>query len=548
VVFHNYRRINLARTRSLAIFPQIEIKDIIEEKINRMVEHKNLEELRKTALQSGGIVQIEKQHAKGKLTARERIDILLDDGTFNETGLFVTHRATGLGMEQSHPFTDGVITGWGKIDGRLVYVYAQDFTIMGGSLGENHGKKIAKLLDLAYQNGAPIIGLNDSGGARIQEGVDSLASYGDIFLRNTRASGVIPQISVILGPCAGGAVYSPAITDFVFMVDRNAYMFITGPDVVRAVTHEDVDFDTLGNANVHHSKSGVAHFTAPDETTLLAQVRNLLSYLPSNNLTPPPFVPTGDDPNRFITEIGQIVPEDPLVSYDIHRVIESLVDEGEFLEVQSGYAANLVIGFARMNGNPVGIIANQPEYLAGVLDINSSDKGARFIRFCDAFHIPLVTLVDTPGFLPGVEQEHGGVIRHGAKMIYAYAEASVPKVSIILRKAYGGAYIVMSSKHLLGDMNFAWPHAEIAVMGPEGAVQIIFRKELANASDPQQAKARKTEEYRKEFANPYIAASRGYIDDVILPEESRVRIIAALESLRDKRQPTPPRKHGNIPL
>jgi acetyl-CoA carboxylase carboxyltransferase component len=507
-----------------------------------------LEKMHQAALAGGGETQIEKQHAKGKKTARERLALLLDPGTFCETDMYVTHRATGFGMENSHPLTDGVVTGWGKIEGRLVYVFAQDFTVQGGSLGETHGRKIAKLMDLAYQNGAPLIGLNDSGGARIQEGVDALAAYGEIFFRNMRASGVIPQISVILGPCAGGAVYSPALTDFVFMVEKNAYMFITGPEVVRKVTHENVDFATLGDATVHNTKSGVAHFTAADEESLLSQVRLLLAYLPSNNLTPPPYAAPGDDPQRPTPELEQMVPLDPQRPYDVHEVITTLVDDGEFLEVQPDYARNLVTGFARLDGYPLGIVANQAEYLAGVLDINSSDKGARFIRFCDAFHIPLVTLVDTPGFLPGMDQEHGGVIRHGAKMIYAYAEATVPKVSIILRKAYGGAYIVMSSKHLQGDLNFAWPNAEIAVMGPDGAVNIIFRKELAAAADPQAEQARLIEQYRHEFANPFIAASRGYIDDVIQPVESRFRLIAALESLRDKRGPTSSRKHGNIPL
>lgn len=507
-----------------------------------------LDAMRDKALLGGGEVAIEKQHARGKKTARERIEMLLDKDTFVETDMFVTHRATGFNMEKNHPLTDGVVTGWGKIEGRTVYVFAQDFTVMGGSLGESHGRKIAKLMDLAYQNGAPLVGLNDSGGARIQEGVDSLAAYGEIFYRNTRASGVIPQISVIMGPCAGGAVYSPGITDFVFMTESNAYMFITGPEVIKAVTHEDVDFDTLGSAGVHHGKSGVAHFTSPDEESLLAQVRYLLSFLPSNNLTPPPFVPSNDDPRRLVPELERIVPSDPQSAYDVREVIEAIVDDGEFLEVQSDYARNLVVGFARLDGHPVGVVANQPEFLAGVLDINASDKGARFIRFCDAFHIPLVTLVDTPGFLPGTEQEHNGIIRHGAKMIYAYSEATVPKVTIILRKAYGGAYIVMSSKHLRSDLNFAWPTAEIAVMGPDGAVSIVFRREIEAAADPAAAKAEKTLQYRQELANPYIAASRGYLDDVIHPAESRLRLIAALDSLREKRQPTPPRKHGNIPL
>ena len=507
-----------------------------------------LETMRTKALLGGGETAIEKQHAKKKLTARERIEQLLDKDTFNETDMFVTHRAVGLGMEKSHPLTDGVVTGWGKIEGRTVYVFAQDFTVMGGSLGEAHGRKIAKLMDLAYQNGAPLIGLNDSGGARIQEGVDSLAAYGEIFYRNTRASGVIPQISVILGPCAGGAVYSPGITDFVFMSEHNAYMFITGPEVIRAVTHEDVDFDTLGSAGVHHEKSGVAHFTAPDEETTLNQVRYLLSFLPANNMTAAPYLPSSDDPRRSVPELEEIVPGDPQSPYDVRQVIETLMDDGEFLEVQPDYARNIVVGFGRLDGHTVGIVANQPDYLAGVLDINASDKGARFIRFCDSFHIPLVTLVDTPGFLPGTEQEHNGIIRHGAKMIYAYAEATVQKVTIIMRNANGGAYIVMSSKHLRSDLNFAWPNAEIAVMGPEGAVSIVFRKDIEAAADPAAVRAEKTQQYRQELANPYIAASRGYLDDVIQPTESRVRLIAALESLREKRQSTPARKHGNIPL
>ncbi|NMC78828.1 MAG: acyl-CoA carboxylase subunit beta [Chloroflexi bacterium] len=507
-----------------------------------------LETMRAEAQLGGGPSQIEKQHAKGKKTARERLESLLDEGTFVETDMFVQHRASGFGLEEKRPLTDGVVTGWGKIDGRLVYVYAQDFTILGGSLGESHGLKIARLMDLAYQNGMPLIGLNDSGGARIQEGVDALAAYGEIFYRNTRASGVIPQISVILGPCAGGAVYSPAITDFIFMVEKTAYMFITGPEVVKAVTHEDVDSETLGGASVHRSRSGVAHFTAPDEEMLLAQVRQLLSYLPSNNLTPPPYMVPGDDPQRLTPELEEIVPENPQRPYDVHAVIECIADDGEFFEVHSEYAHNLLVGFARLDGYPVGIVANQPDHLAGVLDIDASDKGARFIRFCDSFHIPLVTLVDTPGFLPGIEQEHGGVIRHGAKMIYAYAEATVPKVALILRKAYGGAYIVMSSKHLRSDLNYAWPSAEIAVMGPEGAVQIVFRKELAAASDPETTRTELTTRYREELANPYIAASHGYLDDVIVPAESRVRLIAALESLRNKRQATSSRKHGNLPL
>jgi acetyl-CoA carboxylase carboxyltransferase component len=504
--------------------------------------------MRETARLGGGEARIVQQHAKGKRTARERIAALVDTDTFVEIGAFVKHRATGFGLEASHPWGDGVVTGLGKIDGRPVYIFAQDFTVLGGSVGEAHGRKIAHVLDLATQNGVPLIGLNDSGGARIQEGVDALAAYGDIFFRNVRASGVIPQLSVIMGPCAGGAVYSPAITDFVFMVDEMAHMFITGPEVIRTVTHEDVDFDSLGGSEVHSTRSGVAHFVAADEDAVLAQVRWLLSFLPPNNLSPPPYVPSEDDRLRPTPELADIVPVDAQQPYDAREVIEVLVDDGEFLEVHAEYAPNLVIGFARMDGHPVGIVANQPEYLAGVLDINASDKGARFIRFCDAFHIPLVTLVDTPGFLPGADQEHGGIIRHGAKMIFAYAEATVPKVSLILRKAYGGAYIVMSSKHLAGDVNLAWPNAEIAVMGPESAVNVVFRKDLANASDPATVSADLTRHYREDLATPFVAASRGYLDDVIDPAESRARFVAALEMLREKRQTTPKRKHGNIPL
>ncbi|MGD0749930.1 MAG: acyl-CoA carboxylase subunit beta [Anaerolineales bacterium] len=507
-----------------------------------------LEKIRTEASSGGGEARIAAQHAKNKLTARERIEQLIDPGTFQEIGMFVTHRASGLGMEKTHPFTDGVVTGWGKVDGRIVYIFAQDFTIMGGSVGEAHGMKIANLLDMARQSGAPVIGLNDSGGARIQEGVEALAGYGQIFYRNVQASGVVPQISVILGPCAGGAVYSPAITDFIFMVEKTAHMFITGPEVVKAVTHQEVSFDQLGGAAIHRELSGVAHFTAPDEETLLSNVRWLLSFLPANNLTPPPYLPPSDDPQRTLPEMAEIVPADPQQPYDVRSVIEALVDGREFLEVQSEYAANLVIGFARMDGYPVGIVANQPLHLAGVLDINSSDKGARFIRFCDAFHIPLVTLVDTPGFLPGTDQEYGGVIRHGAKLAYAYSEATVAKVTLVLRKAYGGAYIVMGSKHLGGDYNLAWTSAEIAVMGPEGAVSIVFSKDIAAAENPAAERDKLIRNYRAEFATPLIAASRGYLDDVIDPSESRLRVIRALEALREKRQNTPSRKHGNIPL
>jgi acetyl-CoA carboxylase carboxyltransferase component len=451
-------------------------------------------------------------------------------------------------MDKAHPLTDGVVTGWGKIDDRTVFLYAQDFTVLGGSLGESHGLKIARLMDMAYQCGAPLIGINDSGGARIQEGVDSLAAYGEIFYRNMRASGVIPQISVILGPCAGGAVYSPAITDFIFMAESNAYMFITGPEVIKTVTGEEVDFETLGGAEVHAQRSGVAHFTAPDETSVLLNVRSLLSFLPQNNLTPPPYRTTSDRAGRRVDRLSEIVPLDPQKPYDMRDVISEIVDDGDFLEVQPEYAANLVVCFARMDGHPVGIVANQPANLAGVLDINAADKGARFIRFCDAFHIPIVTLVDTPGFLPGTDQEYGGVIRHGAKLIFAYAEATVPKISIILRKAYGGAYIVMSSKHLHGDTNYAWPNAEIAVMGPEGAVQVVYRKEIDAADDPAEVKTKLVQAYREDLATPLVAAARGYLNEVIQPGESRLRIIAALDVMRDKRAATSTRKHTNIPL
>ncbi|HKJ28444.1 MAG TPA: acyl-CoA carboxylase subunit beta [Anaerolineales bacterium] len=515
-----------------------------------MTKDLKFEEIKQQAEMGGGQKRIDAQHAKGKKTARERIELLLDSGTFIETDLFVT--AIGqpsMNGQIPENFTDGVVTGWGKINDRLVYVFAQDFTIMGGSLGESHGLKIARLVELAHQNGAPVIGLNDSGGARIQEGVDSLAACGEIFTQNVRASGIIPQISVIMGPCAGAAVYSPALTDFIFMQEENAYMFLTGPDVVRTVTHEDVDSNTLGGPGVHAGQSGVAHFVSPDEESVLMQVRLLLSYLPSNNLTPPPYLDAGDDPRRLTPALESIVPAEENQPYDVKTVIAEIVDGGRFMEVQEEYAQNIVVGFARMDGNSVGIIANQPMVLAGVLDIDASDKAARFIRFCDSFHIPLVTLVDTPGFLPGTQQEAGGVIRHGAKMIFAYAEATVPKVSLILRKAFGGAYIVMSSKHLKGDLNFAWPQSNIAVMGPEGAVNILHRRELAKAGEKADAvRADKLTAYKEKFANPYLAASRGYINSVIPPAETRLRIISALEALQDKRQPTSARKHGNIPL
>jgi acetyl-CoA carboxylase carboxyltransferase component len=507
-----------------------------------------LDAIRAAACLGGGEDRIAKQHALGKQTARERITSLVDPGTFGEIGAFVTHRASGFGMQNTHPWGDGVVTGTGKIDGRPVAIYAQDFTVMGGSLGEAHGLKIARIIEIAQRNGIPLVGLNDSGGARIQEGVDSLAAYGEVFFQNVQASGVVPQISVIMGPCAGGAVYSPAITDFVFMVGETSHMFVTGPEVIKTVTREEIDLETLGGAAVHGSRSGVAHFTAADEDAVMALVRWLLSYLPSNNLVPPPAIVPVDDPLRLTPEMEDIVPDDPQQPYDVHKVIEVLVDDGEFLEVQRTYAENIVVGFARMNGHSTGIIANQPAHFAGVLDINASDKGARFVRFCDCFHIPIVTLVDTPGFLPGSDQEHDGIIRHGAKLIYAYAEATVPKTSIVLRKAYGGAYIVMSSRNLRSDRNLAWPEAQIAVMGAEGAVNIVFRKDLAKEADPDAKRAELVTHFRENFANPFVAASRGLIDDIIKPVESRARVIQALESLKDKRAETPKRKHGNIPL
>lgn len=507
-----------------------------------------LEKLRKQSKMGGGEDRIEKHHQKGRLTARERIDILLDSGSFREIDAFSVHRTHEFGLDEKKILTDGVVTGWGTIDGRLVYVFAQDFTVFGGSLGEVHAEKIVKLQDMAIKNGAPIIGLNDSGGARIQEGVVSLGGYAEIFLRNTLASGVIPQISVIMGPCAGGAVYSPAITDFIFMVRNSSYMFITGPNVVKTVTHEDVSFEELGGADIHAEASGVCHFAPDSEADAMFMVQKLLKYLPQNNMEDPLFIPNGDDPLRREDQLNEIIPDDPSKPYDIKTVIQLIVDNGEFLEVQEAYAQNIVIGFARLGGHSIGIIANQPAVLAGVLDIDSSEKAARFVRFCDSFNIPILTFVDVPGFLPGTDQEHGGIIRSGAKLLYAYCEATVPKLTVITRKAYGGAYDVMSSKHIRGDVNFAWPSAEIAVMGPEGAVNIIFRKEIEAADDPEKRKAELVEEYRQRFANPYIAASRGYIDDVIEPKETRPRLINALEMLANKRDNNPPKKHGCIPL
>ncbi len=500
------------------------------------------------AEQGGGPARIAQQHAKGKLTARERLDLLLDEGSFVELDRFVTHRATDFGLADQQFPGDGVVTGYGRIDGRLVYVYSQDFTVFGGSLSETHAQKICKVMDLALRNGAPVIGLSDSGGARIQEGVASLGGYADIFLRNTLASGVVPQISAVLGPCAGGAVYSPAITDFVFMVRGVSYMFVTGPSVVKTVTHEDVSFEDLGGADVHADTSGIAHGVFGSEPECLAAIRELSGFLPANNLDPPPMRAAADPDDRREESLLRVIPDAPATPYDMHDVIRAVVDDGSFFEIHAGYARNIVVGFSRLGGMPVGVIANQPAVLAGVLDINASVKAARFIRFCDAFNIPLVTFVDVPGFLPGTAQEHGGIIRHGAKLLYAYCEATVPKLTVITRKAYGGAYDVMSSKHIRGDLNLAWPTAEIAVMGPKGAAEILFRDEIATAADPAAMMQQRIDEYTRTFANPYKAAARGFIDDVIDPRDTRPRLIDALRMLATKRDVNPKKKHGNIPL
>jgi propionyl-CoA carboxylase beta chain len=500
------------------------------------------------AEQGGGATRIAQQHKKGKLTARERLDLLLDEGSFVELDRFVTHRATDFGLANERYPGDGVVTGYGRIDGRPVYVFSQDFTVFGGSLSEAHAEKICKVMDLAVRNGSPVIGLNDSGGARIQEGVVSLGAYADIFLRNTLASGVIPQLSAILGPCAGGAVYSPAITDFTFMVRGVSYMFVTGPNVVRTVTHEEVTFEQLGGADVHGSTSGVSHFTCDTEPECLQAMRELVAFLPLNNLDEPPVRPTGDPDDRRDEALLDVIPDSASKPYDMHEVIRHVVDEGAFLEVHRGYADNILVGFARLGGRPVGIVANQPAVLAGVLDIAASGKAARFIRFCDCFNLPVLTFVDVPGFLPGVGQEHGGIIRHGAKLLYAYCEATVPKLTVITRKAYGGAYDVMSSKHIRGDINLAWPTAEIAVMGPKGAVEILFKDEIARAADPAAALQQRSDEYTAKFANPFAAAGRGYVDDVIDPRDTRPRLIDALRILATKRDRNPPKKHGNIPL
>jgi acetyl-CoA carboxylase carboxyltransferase component len=507
-----------------------------------------LHDIKAAARLGGGQKRIETQHQKGKLTARERLDLLLDPGTFNELDMFVTHRSTDFGLDEQKFLGDGVVTGYGQVDGRLVYVFSQDFTVFGGSLSEAHAEKICKVMDLAMKNGAPVIGLNDSGGARIQEGVVSLGAYADIFLRNTLASGVIPQISAIMGPCAGGAVYSPAITDFIFMVEKTSYMFVTGPNVVKAVTHEDVTFEDLGGARVHNTNSGVAHFSCPGEPDCIRMIRQLLSYLPANNLEDPPRIQPGDPATRSEEALDSIIPDSPNKPYDMKAVIQHIVDERDFFEVQEHFAQNILVGFARLNGRPVGIVAQQPRALAGVLDINASDKAARFVRFCDCFNIPIITFVDVPGFLPGTTQEHNGIIRHGAKLLYSYCEATVPKITVITRKAYGGAYDVMSSKHVRGDINYAWPTAEIAVMGADAAVNILFKDEIEKADDPEQRRKELIAEYMEKFNNPYIAASRGYIDEIIEPRNTRLKLINALEMLKNKRDSNPPKKHGNIPL
>jgi propionyl-CoA carboxylase beta chain len=510
-----------------------------------------LEELRKRrqeAYLGGGEARIKKLHESGRLTARERINLLFDPGTFQEVGVFVTHRSHDFGMADQRITGDGVVAGYGKINGRLTYAFAQDFTVFGGTLSEANAEKICRLMDQALENGAPIIGLNDSGGARIQEGVASLGGYAEIFLRNTLASGVVPQISAIMGPCAGGAVYSPAITDFILMVEHTSHMFVTGPNVIKMVTNEEVTFEELGGAKTHNERSGVAHFMAPNDQDCLAQIRRLLTFLPQNNLDEPARAATKDDANRSDDALNSIVPDNPKAPYDITGVIKRVVDDEDFLEIQPLYAANIVIGFGRLNGRVVGIVANQPKVLAGVLDIKSSIKGARFVRFCDAFNIPIVTFEDVPGFLPGTEQEYGGIIKHGAKLLFAYCEATVPKITVITRKAYGGAYDVMSSKHIRADYNVAWPTAELAVMGAEGAVNILNRKEIQAAKNNDALRKKLIAEYNERFANPYIAAELGYVDDVIEPKDTRPRIIAALESLVNKRQSLPPKKHGNLPL
>lgn len=510
-----------------------------------------LEELRRrdvAAEEGGGAERRRKQHAGGKLSARERIELLVDPGTFEELDKFVMHRCDEFGMDKQRIPGDAIVSGYGRVDGRLIYVFAQDFTVFGGSLSEANAEKICKVMDLAVKNGAPIIGLNDSGGARIQEGVMSLKGYADVFLRNTLASGVIPQISAIMGPCAGGAVYSPAITDFIFMTQQTSYMFVTGPDVIRTVTHEEVTKEELGGALTHNTTSGVAHFVAGDDRECLAMIRELLSFVPSNNLDDPPRRNSRDPVERGEERLNHLIPADPLQPYDMKELIGLVVDDNYFFEVQEHFARNIVVGFARLGGQPVGVVANQPAVLAGVLDINASDKAARFVRFCDCFNIPLITFEDVPGFLPGTQQEFGGIIRHGAKLLYAFAEATVPKITVITRKAYGGAYCVMASKHIRTDVNYAYPTAEIAVMGPEGAVNIVYRRELGAAKDAEAERTRRVQEFRERYANPWIAAERGWIDAVIEPRLTRSKLIAALQMLENKRDTNPPKKHGNIPL
>ena len=509
---------------------------------------KHLHDLRKKSKQGGGKERIERQHKAGKLTARERIDLLLDPNSFQEIDPFVTHRIYDFGMEKNKIMGDGVITGHGKINGRPTYVFSQDFTAYGGTLSLAHAEKICKIMDMAKKMGIPLIGLNDSGGARIQEGVVSLAGYAEVFWRNVQVSGVIPQISAVMGPCAGGAVYSPALTDFIFMVDKTSYMFITGPDVVRSVTHEDVTFDGLGGARIHAEKSGVAHFIMENDEECLNEIRKLFDYLPSNNMEDPPRLESTDDPQRMDEELNGIVPQNPNQPYEMKEVIRRVVDEESFFELHKNYAQNIIVGFARLDGRVVGIVAQEPSVLAGCLDIDSSIKGGRFVRFCDAFNIPLIIFEDVPGFLPGVAQEHGGIIKQGAKLLYALCEATVPRITVVTRKSYGGAYCVLSSKQIRGDLNFAWPTAEIAVMGSEGAINIIYRRELKNAKDPEKLRRKLIDEYREKFANPYVAASRGYVDDVIEPRETRPKLIAGLELLENKRDKLPSKKHGNIPL
>ena len=508
----------------------------------------DLEKRREEARLGGGTERIAQQHERGKLTARERLDILLDDGSFQEVGTFVRHQVRDFGLEERRPYGDGVVTGFGTIDGRLVYVYSQDFTVFGGSLGLAHARKVTRLMHLALENGAPIIGLNDSGGARIQEGVDSLGGYAEIFLLNTMASGVVPQLSAVLGPCAGGAVYSPAITDFVFMAKNTSYMFVTGPNVVKTVTQEEVTAEELGGARTHTEKSGVAHMACENEVECLHRIRELFCFIPQNCEDSPPFVPTDDPPDRMDEALNDIVPEHPNKPYDMLEVIRALVDERNFFEIHAEFAPNLLVGFARLGGQSIGVVANNPAALAGVLDMDASVKGARFVRFCDAFNIPLLVLEDVPGFMPGTDQEWGGIIRHGAKLLYAFCEATVPKITVITRKAYGGAYDVMNSKHIRGDLNFAWPTAEIAVMGPKGAVEIIYKRQLAEADDPATAEEEFIRQYRDTFANPYIAAGQGYIDDIIFPAETRYRLIRGFDMLRNKVARNPRKKHGNIPL